>query len=257
MTLHRTTLFTTCLTLTLLGTACDLGDKSLGNDTGADQGETGDPNGDGDGDTDGTEAGYGGDCGEEVESIIEDPNAPLPGFDSAAADYIALIEGTFVGSFSWLPEDGPVTVEHAGTTSPLTMTVSYDGGEIRLIEVELLGQPPQGEGIEACGNILQIDVVLGFETEDGLFSESFEVPITINSSSDPIDPSFYFSLDMEAFQGQLALDDFTVDMGEVSDLVLIGGFDGDIATGSLNIEILTMDWVGFGSIAGFEATRQP
>jgi hypothetical protein len=260
MTLHRITILTSCLTLTMLGTACDLGDKSIGNDTGADQGETGDP-GDGDGDTEGNEAGYGGDCGEEIETVINDLDAALAGFDSVAADYIALVEGTFVGEFSWLPEDGPVTVEHAGTTSPLTMTVTYEGGEIRLIETELVGQPPQGDGGleegDVCSNILLIDFKVDFVTEDGLFAESFEIPITFLSHSELSTPSYYFTLDMDAIQGELALDDFVVDQGEVSALVLTGQFDGDVANGSLNIEILTMDWVGFGSIAGFDATRQP
>jgi hypothetical protein len=257
MTLHRTTLFTTCLTLTLLGTACDLGDKSIGNDTGADQGETGDPTGDGDETTE--QSGFGGNCGEEVVSVVEGLNAAVPGFDDVAADYLPLFEGTFMGEFAWIPEEeGPVIIEHAGTASPLTVTVTYEGGEIRVIETELVGQPPQGDGEledELCSNVLLIDVTLGFATEDGLFAETFEVPIRVLSHPDWLSPSFSFSLDMDAWQGELALDDFVVEEGMVSDLVLGGQFDGELVSGGLNIEILTMDWVGFGNIGGYDAAR--
>src|SRR5690606_23495319 len=99
MTFHRITILTTCLSLTVLGSACDPGDKN--SDTNAD--ETGDPGegeGDGDGDGDGDnndgdegedQAGYGGDCGEEVVSVVEDLGAALPGFDGPVNDYLALI----------------------------------------------------------------------------------------------------------------------------------------------------------------------
>jgi len=261
MTFHRITTLTSCLTLTLFAAACDVGDKN--DDAAANDDETGDPgegNGDGDGDGDGEDqAGYGGDCGEETVSVVEDLGAALAGFDGPANDYIAQLEGTFAGDFSWMPDDGPVTNEHAGTSSPLTMTVTYEGGEVRLTEVELVGQPPQG-GLEleggVCSNILEVDVTLGFATEDGLFAEAFEIPVRIYSDSEYAKPGFYFSLDMAALEGQLALADFSVDDGTIRDLVLIGEIDGDNAHGSLNIEIGTMDWVGFGSIASFETIRQ-
>ncbi|HLT35978.1 MAG TPA: hypothetical protein VK034_06825, partial [Enhygromyxa sp.] len=259
MTLHRITTLTCCSILFSLATACDLGDKSIGNDTGADQGETGDGDGDdptgdpGDGDGDGDEAAFGVDCGEELVSIIDDLDSALPGFeDYVASDLIALVEGTFVGDFVWAPQDGPVTNEHAGTSSPLTLTVTHDGGEIRLTEVELLGQAPQGDGDleedELCENMLEIDVTIGFATEDGLFAESFEVPMVIYSDLESLMPRFTLSLDLDAMQGQLASDDFVVvDEGMVSKLVLGGHFDGDVAGGGLNIEVMTMDWVGAGS----------
>jgi len=155
-----------------------------------------------------------------------------------------------------LPNDGPVTIDHAGTTSPLTVTVTYDGGEVRLTEVELLGQSP-GEAVEPCGNELEIDVTLEFATEDGLFAETFAVPLLANSHSEGPQPSFYFPLHLEAFVGQLALDDFTYEDGEINELTLMGQFEDGLVQGGLGMEVLTMDWVGFGSVAGFEAVREP
>lgn len=260
MSSHRLVLSRVCLALLALGSACDLGDKSIGNDTGADQGDPddsgdgdGDANDNGDGDGDGDP---GGSCGAETLSIIDDLDDELPAFGATVNDYLALVEGTFLGDFSWLPNDGPLTVEHAGTTSPLTVTVTYEGGEIRLTEVELLGQSP-GDPPEVCGNRLEIDVTLGFATEDGLFAESFAVPLLINSHSEEPQPSFYFSLDTEALDGQLSLDDFEYQNGEITDLVLMGNFDGGLVQGDLFMEVSTMDWVGFGTVASFEAIRAP
>jgi hypothetical protein len=257
MTLHRIITLSLCLISTLLATACDPGDKSP-NDDNADESETGDPgegNGDGDGDGEDQSA-FGGDCGEETVSIIDDLGAALPGFTGTVTDQLGLIEGTYNGDFSWLPEDGPVTIEHAGTESPLTLTVTYEGGEVRLTEVELVGQPQDGELVGTCSNILEVDVTLDFVTDDGLFAESLQVPMRIYSQSDYALPGFYFSLDLAALQGELALEDFTVNEGTLSDLVLIGEFEDDNVHGSLNTEIMTMDWVGFGSVAGFGAIRQ-
>jgi hypothetical protein len=63
---------------------------------------------------------------------------------------------------------------------------------------------------------------------------------------------------MAAHQGSLMLSDFeVVDGGTLTDLVLIAGFGEAGMTGSLNAEVETMDWVGFGSIAGFDAPRLP
>jgi hypothetical protein len=262
MTLHRITI--SCLTLGLLVTACDLGEKSIGNDTGADQGDVGDgdgDSGDGDGDSgdgDGDGDGDPGGCGAQTVSIIDDPNEELPGFAELVVDYLAVAEGTYLGEFVWSPNDGPRTVEHAGTMSPLTLSVTYEGGEIRLTEVAHVGELPGGDpGGFACSNTLEIDVRLDFVTDDGLFAESFEIPLLVYSHGGPSVPTLYFSLDMDALQGQLSLDDFSFEDGEITDLILTAEFSGDAVNGGLGMEVAWMDWVGFGGIANFDAAREP
>jgi hypothetical protein len=153
----------------------------------------------------------------------------------------------------------PVTVVHGGTASPLTLSVTYEGGQIRLTEVELAGQPPQGEGgpedSNLCGNILQIDVTLGFATEDGLFAESVEVPIIVYSHDEWVSPTFSFSLDMDALQGQLALEDFVVVGGTVADLVLRGEFNEGIVGGGLTVVTSPEGLEGFDPIGGYDAIQ--
>lgn len=266
MTLQRITTLSFCACATLLVSACDLGDKSIGNDTNAD-GETGDGDGDptGDGDPDPTATGDGdGDddppsaCGEQTTTVVPSLNAILPGFEGDAAAYIAAVEGEFTGQFDWLPNDGFVTTTHADSSSALSMSVTYDGGEIRLIEVANAGDFPDGDpGGVPCQNRVEIDLTLGFTTADGLFAEAFAIPITVSSHDELALPGFYFSLDMDLLQGQLSLDDFSISDGVLTDIVLLGSFADATVGGSLNLEIETMDWVGFGSVATFTATRQP
>jgi hypothetical protein len=257
MTMQRITILGFCSTLAVLGSACDLGEKSIGNDTGADLGEEGDGDGegegDGDGDGDGDASGY---CGEQTVSILDDLDATLAHFDASPNDYIAMSEGTYVGQFTWMSNDGPRTVEHAGTMSPLTIEIVYEG-EVRLTEVELIGQFPGGElGGEPCGNRLEFDVSLLFATEDGLFVEAMIVPLRVFSHGESSHPSFYFSLDFDDFSGSLALDDFAFNDGEITDLILSGSFADGLVEGGLGMEVIFMDWIGFGSIAQFEAARQ-
>jgi hypothetical protein len=262
LTLHKYTLPTACLTFALLGTsACDLGPKAIGDDA-ADSGD-GDT-GDGDtGDTDdGDETGFPQpwieDCGDEVVSVIDSPQAPLAGFDGVTSDYLADAVGTYLGDFNWWPADGFLNHPYVDSSSPLTMTVSYDGGEIRLFEVELVGQPSENESrTSLCSNTLSVDVTLGFSTADGLFAESMVVPLMVSSHADDTRPRFYFSLDMDAHQGTMALADFDTAEVTATDLVLSANFEDSAVTGGMSIEIETMDWVGFGPMADFAATRQP
>jgi hypothetical protein len=112
-----------------------------------------------------------------------------------------------------------------------------------------------------CTNTLEFEVTLDFATDDGVFDESLVVIVTAISDSDPEagggDPSIYHHLDLAAQQGSLTLADFDVVDGTLTDLVLLASFAEAGMTGSLNAEVTTMDWVGFGSIAGFDAPRVP
>src|SRR5690606_25847411 len=123
-------------------------------------------------------------------------------------------------------------------------------------EVERVGEYPD-EGVFLCGNQLEIDVNLTFETQDGLFDEAYDIPLRINSHSESSQPEFDVSLGLDGFNGSLALDDFAFQDGELTDLVLHGNFDEGLLQGGLSMEVLIMDWVGFGVVANFDANRSP
>ena len=263
MTMKNSKALSVCLTLGLFGTvACDFGPKSLGNE-GGDEEDTGDGDmgdGDNDGDTgdddepDDTD-GVGG-CGAETLVIIDDLDSPLEGL-LTPAEYLAQVEGDYLGQLDWLPNEGGTEVTHAGTSSELSAAVSYTGGEIRLTEVELAGEFPNGqEGGIPCSNKLEIDVKLDFVTADGLFSESLVAPLQAQATPDVSIPGFYISMDMGALQGDLSEDDFSSADGMISDYVLVAGVQDGQFGGSFNVEVLGPNWASFGSVAVFIADPQ-
>lgn len=270
----------TTLVLALGLTACDLGDKKIGDDgeTGTegdgdgDTNCTGDDEGDGDGDGDDNGDGDGdgiGPCGEEEYTSL--PSNPADYFDSpldafggmSVNDILAIVEGEYAGTFIWQGEEGPVLIDFAGVETPLTVTASFAGGDAVLVEVPKAGQWVQDDLLpQLCSNRLEFGVELNFVTEDGRFNETLEVQVTALSHVDPefsdeITPGFYHHYDLDAQQGSLAITDFDVTEGTITDFVLDGNFSETGLMGSFNVEVEAMDWVGFGGIAFFDAPRVP
>jgi hypothetical protein len=118
----------TTLVLALGLTACDLGEKQIGDESGTDDG------GDADADADADPIGP---CGEVMISSLpsnsEDDFAdPLDAFGGRSVDDIlAIVEGNYAGTFTWDQPEDPVFVlaDHAGTESPLTITATFAGGD--------------------------------------------------------------------------------------------------------------------------------
>jgi hypothetical protein len=254
----------TTLVLALGLAACDLGEKQIGDGDGGDgdgdgDGESGDGDGDGDGgDGDGDAIGP---CGEEMISILPTTQDPIAAFDGkSVTDLFAFVEGDYTGTFTWGPAgEGVVLIDHLGTESPLTISATFAGGDVVLTEVPLAGQWVGESPIGLCTNTIEFDITLEFATADGVFDESLLVRVTAISHADPeggdTNPSMYHHLDMAAHQGDLMLSDFEVVDGTLTDLLLLASFGEIGMSGSLNTEVEVMDWVGFGSIASFDASR--
>jgi hypothetical protein len=242
--------------------ACDKGGSEAGE---AGDGETGmgdgdGDTGDGDGDGDANESLFG-DCGDEVVSVVDDLSQIPPGFESSAADIIAAVAGSFEGTFTWSESNGGWTVTHAGTESVLTAGLTHAGGEVRLFEVELEGEPPNGELVGLCGNYLQVDMQLDFATADGVFAESLTVPVWIPVPGSESTPAYYYELDFATHMGSLTAADFTVDQGMVTGIVLSGQVDDVGLGGELGMEVVISEGpdgiVGYGLMADYDAPRVP
>ncbi|MFV8755452.1 hypothetical protein ACNOYE_33300 [Nannocystaceae bacterium ST9] len=253
--------------------ACDLGPGSLGDqpdgETGGESESESDSDSDGgnlDAESDGgnptdsdsdteDEPGNPGACGEETLTIITDLSEVPAGFDRSVSNIIQDASGIYAGTFTWNDNDGPVTITHAGTSSPLSMDVDYVDGEVRLTEVEFAGEFPNGqEGGEPCSNHLEIDVKLEFATEDGLFAEALVAPLDAYSHSEDPGPKFYLDWGLlEGHMGSLSIDDFAFADATIEALILSASFADDQASGGLNMQVETMDWVGFGVVASFSA----
>jgi hypothetical protein len=256
------TLRLTCI-MSLVGVlACDTKTGSEAGEAGSETGsETGMGDGDGDGDGDANESLFG-DCGDEVVSVVDDLAQIPPGFDSSVADVIAAVAGSFEGTFTWADDGGGWTVTYAGTESPLTAALTHAGGEVRLYEVELDGQPPpDGELGGLCSNYLQVDMQFDFATADGAFAESLTVPVWIPGPNSESTPAYYYEIDFATHMGSLSLADFMVDQGMITGIVLSGQVDDVGLAGELGMEVEISDGpdgiVGFGLMADYDAPRVP
>lgn len=197
-----------------------------------------------------------GQCGEETTSTIEDLEAALDGFVQTPAEYLAGLEAEQAGTLEWRPDDGPVINAHAETSTELT--IAFQAGTVRLVEVEMAGEFPGGqEGGQPCSNTLEFDGTLSFVTADGVFDES--MPATLKVSSHPFDDggpvglALYEALDLGASGGSLDAADFTfTDDSTLNDVYLTGTVAASESSGDVAIEMQSPGpddgWVGFGAV---------
>jgi hypothetical protein len=253
--------------LGLLAPGCDLGPKSIADDPIA---ETGDEaEGDtGEGDTGEGDTGEGdsgdetgitdpafGSCGEESESIVTDFDALPPGFAISVNELLEQVSGDYAGTLSWYENDGLVTNTHANTVSDAQVRVEYLGGEVRLTEVERVGLEATEEPYWPCSNRLEVDARIEFTTADGVLAEVIEAPVVfLSHEGEP--PSVQIELDLDMLQGSLSADDFTISNdGELYAAYLMLSLPGPTIGGGVSIEVLVMEFIGYGGAASLEGTK--
>lgn len=272
-----------CLVMLAL-VGCDPGSKSVtgtadaGNDDGAEDGDTGDTGGsedDGDapsdpsadsggpGNTSQGDGAEGGDDGPfdepvclETETVITDSAEVTPlGF--SADDVIAISNG-WSSDMVWLPDDGPIMIEPAGTMTQVNLGMSYSGGTIVYVQSEPNPDSPLDIDPD-CSDRLELEVDLTFSTADGYFAESIST-VGTTTSAGALEIGHYFEPD--ELQGMLSSDSvsFGDENGEVRRFAVFASLSGDNPPeGSVNIEV-ELDIggggdggaaVGFGVIAAF------
>lgn len=207
-----------------------------------------------------------GGCGEEATTVLTDLSVVPPGFEQSAADVVASLEGNYTGKLTWRANDGPISIPHAETNSPLTLGVAHDGGEVRLVEVELAGEFPNGqEGGTPCSNRIEIDTTISITTEDGLFADTWDTSVEQRSVTDGFSEGgatmLYHSIDFSAQEGTLIASDFSFEGAELRDVIVTASFGDGEVTGSLLMEVQSEDgdggWIGAGDVASFSATTTP
>ncbi len=118
---------------------------------------------------------------EESVTILESADSPTPA-NKTAAEVLAVIEGEHASELVWVEQgDDGVRVEvmpGGSGTSPLTLSIEHQGGEIRWVDSELVTPPgPVNSIYVECLPRLEIDAKLGFASEDGAFAELFDVVV--------------------------------------------------------------------------------
>ncbi|MBL8944345.1 MAG: hypothetical protein JNK45_14395 [Myxococcales bacterium] len=196
--------------------------------------------------------------GETSSGCVRTPTV-LPDVDAVgvtglrASDLLAEAEGTFTGQIAWLNEP-PLT--YTGTTDPsaLTLTLQYDGGEIRSIDAEL-GECPSLGGC-ACEDRLEVDVTWRLTSADGVLDETWVAPLLHEPQSwtmaKPIGIATEFQPDDT--QGSLSAASFTGE-GELQSLTARATFRNGAAQGSIDGLVLWNEWIGAGAAATFAALK--
>ena len=245
----------------LLPLGCDPGDgggesSSSGSSSSVSSSTGTEPDDDAGTDDDASSGGTSG-CGAETMTVLSDPNAPIAGFDVSATELVESVAGSYAGELAWRPNDGPVTVTHAGATAALTIAISDEPTEVRLIEVELHGSYPDGnEGGALCSNRVEIDTHIDFATDDGTFAEDWDAILLYDADFGEPELSLYHSVDFPTHQGTLAQSDFTFEGASFRDLIVTAGFGETEVSGSVFMEVEGDGWIGAGDVASYAAQRE-
>jgi hypothetical protein len=196
-----------------------------------------------------------GSCGETTVSTLTDLDAVPSGFSQSPAALLEAVAGDYAGELRWNANDGPITVAHAQTASPLTLSVGATPSAARLIAVERDGQYPTGqEGGSLCSSAVEIDVEVAFSTDDGLFAERWLSTLTLRKQDAPSSTlAFAQSLDFDTHEGSLAEDDFAFAGDSVARVSVDGRIGDATAGGSLH---MYTSGSGAGPVAFFDADLQ-
>jgi hypothetical protein len=178
-------------------------------------------------------------CGAKSTMILEALDTIPAGFNFTVEQVLRGMEGDYVGTLQWNPPDPLIEITHAGTTAALTMSLRYQGGEIRLETYDNPEATPDSDGGRQCGSSLFIDVALTFATDDGAFAEQWPVTLSANSHSwDGPYPTMAQPLHFGELNGTLTESDITLhDQGSATytldEMVLIGSFPADLTANGL------------------------
>ncbi len=133
----------------------------------------------------------GGDDGgdENAYDVCDETTTTLDGAGDVSAlvgvsadDVLTVTGGGFVVPATWSADTSLLTQSPLGGETQLTVTIDFEGGEIR--EIESVPNEDGGQEIAMdCLHRLEIDVTLGVETDDGAFAESWPATLTQSLAS--------------------------------------------------------------------------
>ncbi|MCA9659199.1 MAG: hypothetical protein KC486_12710 [Myxococcales bacterium] len=171
------------------------------------------------------------------------------------AEVLARAAGTYSGEVRYA--GAFVTHKNDGASAPVTVELTYAGGELRDIDAVLV-QPCPHDGPCPCEDSLEIDVNLRISSDDGALDETLTVALTStpNNLIGSALPSIYHPYDPDAAPGGLETTDLDVDASALRDVILTGTLDRGGAHIGLNAEVEVGDGVGFGPFAEVFAIRE-
>ena len=192
------------------------------------------------------------------DQICEDTTRVLAGVDEvstllgkSAADLLDDVGNGFTITAQYTEDTTILTQSPLGGETNLTVTVSYNGGEIREVD----STPVNGGSAGDCPDRLEIDVAITFSTADGAFAETWPAVLTQSVSSDQAglaDPTLAAEFDPAGIDGSF-------------EIVSIAGVTPDSVTGVLDttavdpvqgsVDILVQQTTGEGNDGTVSQTR--
>jgi len=171
------------------------------------------------------------DDNEDVYNPCEETTTILDGADVVSAllgisadDLLAATGGGFTTAAQYADDTSILTQSPLGGETELSVTVTYEGGEIR----EIKSLPVQGEGGNEmamdCRHRLEVDVTIAFSTADDAFAENWQAVLsqTIAPETEELDaPYLAADFDPYALEGSF-------------EIVSIAGVTPDAVTGALS-----------------------
>jgi len=207
------------------------------------------------GESSGESGDYGGNCVETPSVVGDGATVGITG--RTADEIIADVAGTYAGSITWSAE-GPVAYQGSSAPTPMTLMLTYDGGEIRNIDAMLV-HACEHDGPCPCEDSFEIDVTWRLVSDDGVLDESWVAPVLHQPGSFFMSSALGIHHDFQPDDttGSLSAASFQLDGDTVLEkLVASADLGGGAAQGSINAQVAAMGWVGYGSIAGFAAVRE-
>jgi hypothetical protein len=199
--------------------------------------------------------------GDPVGNCVEHPSvlsdtAAVGVTGMTAAELLEEVEGSYAGSITWFA-DAPTNYLGSTAPSPMTLTLTYDGGEIRSIDAELV-TPCETDGPCPCEDSLEVDVIWRLVGEDGVLDETWVAPVIHQPGSWFMASALgiHHEFQPDETEGSLSAASFGLEDGaELQQLEARAELGSGAAQGSINAEVLWMDWAGFGPIANFAGVR--
>ena len=158
----------------------------------------------------------------ETAKALADVNKVSALLGISAADLLDEVGNGFTTAARYADDTTILTQSPLGGETNLTVTISYDGGEIR--EIESVPVDGDDEFAGECLNRLEVDVAVAVSTEDGAFAENWRAVLaqTVSSEQEGFDdPILAAEFDPAGIEGSFKI-------------VSIAGVTPDSVTGALN-----------------------
>jgi len=145
---------------------------------------------------------------EDTTTTLADLDAVSELLGVSAAEVVETTGGGFATTASYSEDTSVLTQTPLGGQTDLTVTIAYDGGEIR--QIESTPVDTENEIAGECLHRIEIDVTIGFATADGAFSESWSGVLTqtVAAEGGLADPSLAAEFDPAAMSGGFAIVSF-------------------------------------------------